>query len=290
MALHGTLAAAVTPLLGGGEELDRAAFAPLVKFYDQSGLDGLLLLGTTGEGILLSVEERKRVAELYIAAIAEGRCRSLQIAVHCGAQNTRDTVELARHAAATGAQAVAVIGPPYFVFDEESLLQHFLAAARACAPLPFYAYEFQARAGYGLPVAMLRKLREQARNFCGLKVSNSAWDRFEPYLHLDCDVFVGPEALIGRGLAAGAKGVVSGLAGALPKLVVDHAARPDEAGSARIAGIRADLSALPFHSACKAALARQGVPLHGDVRAPLRTMNDAEKIQFENILKKWQIL
>src|SRR5918996_2596795 len=132
--LKGTLAAALTPLRDGGARLDEDAFGPYVEFLAASGLDGALALGTTGEGILLSAAERKRVAELFVAG-------PLAVAVHCGAQTTADTVELASHAAEAGAAAVAVIGPPYFAYDDEALVAHFSAAAHACDPVPFYVYE-----------------------------------------------------------------------------------------------------------------------------------------------------
>ncbi|MFL6021367.1 MAG: dihydrodipicolinate synthase family protein, partial [Gaiellaceae bacterium] len=139
--LRGALAAAVTPLRDGGTALDEDAFAPYVDYLAAGGLDGLLALGTTGEGILLSLDERRRAAELFVAA-GGGR---LQVAVHAGAQTTADTTALAAHAVEAGADAVAVIGPPYYALDEESLFAHFAAAAKACEPLPFYLYEFKAR-------------------------------------------------------------------------------------------------------------------------------------------------
>src|ERR687883_15696 len=98
---------------------------------------------------------------------AKGR---LAVAVHCGAQSTWDTVELAAHAADVGADAVAVMAPPYFILDEAELLAHFAAAARACAPTPFYVYEFAARSGYPVPLDVVERLREVAPNFRGLKV------------------------------------------------------------------------------------------------------------------------
>ncbi|HZB35628.1 MAG TPA: dihydrodipicolinate synthase family protein, partial [Gaiellaceae bacterium] len=92
--LRGSLAAAITPLRRDGADLDEDAFVPYVDFLVGSGLDGILALGTTGEGILLSTDERKRAAELFLAAAA----RRFQVAVHCGAQTTAATVELTRHA------------------------------------------------------------------------------------------------------------------------------------------------------------------------------------------------
>src|SRR5919201_2234078 len=200
--LKGALAAAVTPLAGGGEVLDEDAFDPVVAFLASAGLDGLLALGTTGEGILLTAAERKRAAELFLAARPDG----FAVAVHCGAQTTRETLELAAHAADLGADAVAVIGPPYYALDERALLEHFAAAAQACEPLPFYVYEFAARSGYAVPVGVLDRLRDRAANFAGLKVSDRPWERFETYLIEGLDVFVGPEALIRQGLGGGAAG------------------------------------------------------------------------------------
>src|SRR4029079_12196348 len=86
----------------------------------------------------------------------------------------------------------------------------------ACEPVPFYVYEFAARSGYAVPVAVLRRLRDSAENFVGLKVSDRPWERVEPYLVEGLDVFFRPASLIERGLARGAAGVVSGLATAFP--------------------------------------------------------------------------
>src|SRR5437763_9749813 len=102
--LRGAFAAAVTPLRDAGEALDEDAISPYVDFLAGAGLDGLLALGTTGEGILLSHLERTRVAERFLEAAA-GR---LAVALHCGAQTTADTVRLAAHAAGAGADGVAV--------------------------------------------------------------------------------------------------------------------------------------------------------------------------------------
>src|SRR5487761_541427 len=164
--LRGAFAAALTPLRGD-DTLDEDAFGPYVDFLAAGGLDGVLALGTTGEGLLFSVAERKRVAELFVES------GKLQVAVNCGAQTTADTIELAAHAAAAGADGVAVISPPYFPLDDESVLAHLAAAARACAPTPFYVYEFARASGYAVSPAVLARLREQAPNLVGMKVSDT---------------------------------------------------------------------------------------------------------------------
>src|SRR5439155_20206473 len=87
--LHGAIAAALTPLVGGGAAPDEDAVGPYVDFLASHGLDGILALGTTGEGVLFDLGERRRIAGLFVDA---GRDR-IQDAVHCGAQTTAETVE-----------------------------------------------------------------------------------------------------------------------------------------------------------------------------------------------------
>jgi dihydrodipicolinate synthase/N-acetylneuraminate lyase len=275
--LKGAIAAAITPLRDEGGALDEDAFAPYVNFLAAGGVDGMLPLGTTGEGILLSTDERRRATELFVAA-ADGR---LQVAVHVGAQTTADTVALAAHAAEAGADAVAVIGPPYYVLDDDALFAHFAAAARACEPLPFYLYEFRARAGYSIPPTVVERLREEATNLRGLKVSNQPFEAVEPYLLEGLDVFVGAEALVRQGLERGATGSVSGLAAAFPQLI----ARLVHDGVGDLAPVRAAVERFPFQAALKRIVAVKGVPVREDVRAPLRTLTETERTELDRWLE-----
>jgi dihydrodipicolinate synthase/N-acetylneuraminate lyase len=281
--LHGAIAAALTPLVENSTSPDEDAFGPYVDFLVSKGVDGLLALGTTGEGVLFDPGERRQIAELFIDA---GRDR-LQVAVHCGAQTTADTVALAEHAAMYGANAIAVIAPPYFALDPDELRAHFEEAARACSPTPFYVYEFAARSGYAVPLDVLASLREKASNFVGLKVSDTPWERFEAYLIEGLDIFVGPEALIPQAFAKGATGAVSGLAGSFPDAVAALVRDPTPEAGERVGALRASLQALPFHAASKTALALRGVPMRPDVRRPLRGLRDDERHEVERIVREW---
>lgn len=275
--LRGALAASITPLADSGGAIDADAFGPLVDFYVEAGLDGLLALGTAGEGILLSERERRQVADLFLQAAD----RRLQVAVHCGAQTTAETVLLAAHAAEVAADAVVVIGPPYFKLDEHAQYAHFLAAAAACAPLPFYVYEFAATTGYAVAPAVIERLRQDAPNLAGLKVSDTPFSEFSRYLLPGFDVFVGPEALIHDGLANGAVGAVSALASAFPAEVAAVVRSPTAEGAARLGELRAFVERFPRQAALKRLLARQGVPVREAVRAPLRVLTPDERDELD---------
>lgn len=267
--ISGTLAAAVTPLRDGGERLDEDAFGPLLEFYGSSGLEGLLVLGTTGEGILLGHAERRRAAELAVAGAG-----ALRVIVHCGAQSTAETTALASHAAEAGADGVAVIAPPYFAYDGGELLEHFAAAALACAPLPFYLYEYADRSGYAVPPEVVEAVRERVPNVAGMKVSDTPFERVEPYLATGLDVFIGAEGLIRQGLQKGAVGAVSGVAAAFPEAVSALVRSPTAERAALVQSLRRALSEQPFQASVKAALGFRGLPVGADVRAPLRPLAD----------------
>jgi dihydrodipicolinate synthase/N-acetylneuraminate lyase len=262
-----TIPAALTPLQDGGRALDEAAFAPYLEYLQAGGADGVLALGSTGEGILLSVAERKRVVELYAAG-------PLPVIAHCGAQTTADTVELARFAAGLGVAGVAVISPPYFALDDDSLLAHMASAAEVCAPVPFYVYEFEKVSGYAVPLHVVERLRERAPNLAGLKVSDAPFEKVSPYLLEGLDVFVGAESLIGAGLAQGAAGAVSAVASAFPAVIHDAVTSGD---STRAGELRAIVERFPRHAALKAVVRHRGVPMGEDVRRPLRGLTDDER-------------
>ena len=155
-----------------------------------------------------------------------------------------------------------MIGPPYFVLDDEALLAHFAAAARACAPTPFYVYELERASGYQVPLEVIASLRDQAANFVGMKVSDTPWERFAPYLLDGLEIFVGPESLIHRGLAGGAVGAVSALATAFPELVGEAVRSRTEPATATIADLRVVVH--PRRSAARRAQVRAGPPRRPD--------------------------
>jgi dihydrodipicolinate synthase/N-acetylneuraminate lyase len=271
--LTGAIAAAATPLTHGGRDLDEGAVGPLTRFLADGGIDGALVCGTTGEGILLSPAERIRVAERFVEARPDG----FQIAIHAGAQSTADTVALATHAKEIGADAVAVIAPPYFPLDEPALLEHLRTAAEACGPLPFYVYEFAGRSGYAIPVAVIERLRETSPNLAGLKVSDTPWSAIEPYALEGLDLFVGSEPVVLEALEHGADGAVSGLATAFPEIVAALVHDRDATAGEHVSTLRTLLGPIPFHAALKEILVARGVPIRPDVRPPLRPLTPQER-------------
>lgn len=265
------IVAAVTPLSPDGSAVDPDAIAPYAAFLESHGADGVFACGTTGEGVLLTLYERQRTAQAFRHALAG------ILIVHAGAQTTAETVALASHAAEIDADAVAVIPPPYYPLDDDALTAHFVAAAHACAPLPFYCYAFTARSGYALPTAVIERIADATDNLAGLKVSESPFERVAPYLDLGLPVLIGNEPLIAAGLERGAIGTVSGMASAFPDVIRSALDVGNEDAMQPLRALRHAMEASgQFVAAAKGALALRGVGISGGMRAPMRELTETE--------------
>jgi dihydrodipicolinate synthase/N-acetylneuraminate lyase len=284
--LGGAIAASVTPMARAGRSIDTAAIAGVASFLADGGVDGALVCGTTGEGILLDFAERRAATEAFVASAPAG----FSVAIHAGAQTSYDTTELAAHAQRTGAAAVAVIAPPYFPLDDDELTRHLVGAANAADPLPFYVYEFAGRSGYAISPAVAMRVRDSAPNVVGMKVSDTPFDAVEPYLDLGLDVFIGSEPLVLQGLAAGAVGGVSGLAAAFPEIVAALVHDRSEAAHQQVCRLRDELAGMPLHAALKEVLVMRDVLVTGDVRPPLRGLDDEERDRVRRLAQDLEVL
>lgn len=279
------LAAALTPLAADGESVDLSAVEAYCHYLADGSVDGAFILGTTGEGMLLTNPERKLVTEAFVAA-AGG---TMDVVAHCGAQTTAATVDLAAHAVRSGATATAVIPPPYFTLTDVELLEHLTAAARASEPLPFYVYQFEARSGYATPISVIERLQASCENLGGIKVSDTPYAKFERYLDCGIDVLVGPEEFIPRAFARGAVGAVSGLASAYPSFVAELARCPSDDTGKRARSLREVLSKRPFQASAKAYLHAIGVPIQPFLRRPLLPLSRDETKALIQDLEAWSI-
>jgi N-acetylneuraminate lyase len=159
----GVWPAMVTPMHDDGSHRVESV-APLVEKLVKEGAGGLYLCGSTGQGPLLTVEERKAVAE---AAVAAGAGR-LPIMVQVGAVRVEDCIELARHAASIGADAVSSVGPLYYPPSLRSAMEHYRRIGEA-TDLPFYAYNF---ALPDCPVDAFVEALLRVPNIRGIKFTN----------------------------------------------------------------------------------------------------------------------
>ena len=180
-------------------------------------VQGLYPCGSYGSGPMMSIEERKKVAEIMVDQV-RGR---VAIIVHVGTADTRATVELARHAEAIGAQAVGAVTPYYNKYSEEAIFAHFQQLIKA-VNIPVFLYNNPVLSGNPIPLGLLPRLAKEG--LAGIKDSTFS---MENYYHSqialkdfpEMNLIIGTEALLVAAFDAGAQAAVTGLGNVYPDLV-----------------------------------------------------------------------
>ncbi|MGD1978147.1 MAG: dihydrodipicolinate synthase family protein [Akkermansiaceae bacterium] len=165
------VAAVVTPMDRKGD-LDLAVIPRIVDHLERSGITGIYIAGSTGEGMSLMDDERRAVAEAYVS-VAKGRMSTF---VQVGHNSLKAASELAAHAEAIGADAVSATPSGYFpVTGEESLVAGLLPLVEAAPNTPFYYYHIPQLSGVALdPVRLTDLALDRLSTFCGIKYSDGA--------------------------------------------------------------------------------------------------------------------
>lgn len=213
--LKGVVPPMITPFTKEGD-VDTESLKKLVNFLKYR-VNGLYICGSYGSGPLMSVEERKEVTEVIIKAV-DGK---IPIVAHTGTTNTRDTVELTRHAEKIGCDAAAAVGPYYFHHNEESLLEFYGSMLKAVSPeFPIYVYHNIKFSGYEISLGTMRKLKELGIH--GIKDATFDILTFTTYMREladdHFDIALGTEAMWLSARALGAEAFIPGLGNALPEI------------------------------------------------------------------------
>ncbi len=214
-SLHGVIVPLVTPF-DDNNQIDYTALRQVVDFVIGKGVHAVMVGGTTGEGMLLSLDERKLALETVVEQVAQ----RVPVIAHTGCIDTGSTVELSKHAQQTGATVVSAITPYFFTFNDEQLYRHFLTVAETVPDLPMLLYVFPGNAKNDISPALLARLLRAAPNIVGIKSSNDDLVRFQEYVEVGGDGFTpcfGVDELMLSGLVLGGKAQISGNSNSLPE-------------------------------------------------------------------------
>jgi N-acetylneuraminate lyase len=210
--LSGILPAAVTPL-DADERFAPAAFEALLESLYSAGVDGVYVCGGTGEGLLQTVEQRKRVAEAAVANSPKGKL----VIVHVGSHRTADAIELAGHAGKIGAAAISALPPlGNYSFPET---RGYYEAIAAAADVPLLVYFFP---GAYPGVHTLEQVLDLCRipNVAGLKYTDFDLYRLRRLKQSGAVVFNGYDEVLAPGLLMGADGGIGTFYNVVPQMFV----------------------------------------------------------------------
>lgn len=280
-----------TPFDKNGD-LDTAAAKRVVRYFCNKGIKSLYVCGSTGEGFLLTNEERKELVE----AVTDEVGGEMNIIVHVGTACTRQSVDLAKHAMSAGADATSAVPCVYYRPSEESVYRHWTAITEA-ADLPFFIYNIPQLTGFHLSMDLFHRMLLNER-VAGLKCSSDpAQDilRFKQAGGPDFIVFNGPDEQYLAGRMMGADAGIGGTYGAMPELYLhleDAIRAKDYEKAMDIQNIITPLiyrlcSFASLYGAAKAVIALDGCPI-GQPRLPFLPVDpsDPELVKLYRDIRK----
>ncbi|MCA9152626.1 MAG: dihydrodipicolinate synthase family protein [Planctomycetales bacterium] len=282
--LHGLIAAPHTPFHEDGQ-LNLEPIEKQVGRLSSTGLIGAFVCGTTGEGLALTLDERRQVAARWVDA-AQGS--GLRIIVHVGAAAVADACELARHAQSIGADAVAALAPCYHrPASIEALVSTCQHIAGAAPDLPFYYYHIPSMTQVNLSMAQfIPAAREAIPSFAGLKYTHDDFMQLQECLAIargELDILHGFDELLLAGMTFGLRAATGSTYNFAAPLYLDLMAafqRQDLVTAAARQQTSVQLIRLlarfGFPAACKAMMELTGIPC-GPVRMPLASLQPEQK-------------
>ena len=213
--LQGVVPPMITPFDQQGE-LDLKNLEQLLLFLKDK-VDGVYICGSYGSGPMMSIEERKKVAETTVKVL-DGK---IKIVAHTGTASTRDTVELTKHAEAIGCDAAAAVGPYYFHHKADALIEFYGAMCKAVSPdFPIYVYHNPQFSGYSISLDTMKTLKELGVH--GIKDATFDILTFATYMREladdQFDVALGTEAMWLSARALGCEAYIPGLGNAFPEI------------------------------------------------------------------------
>lgn len=287
----GLFVATYTPLKTNGE-LNPDAIQALVDWNIESGAAGLYVCGTTGEGMSLSVSERKVLTTEFIKA-AKGR---VPVIIQVGHNALPDACELAQHAQSEGADGISAHPPTYYKVENlESLIECSRVVAQSAPNLPFYYYHIPAFTGahYSMRDFAI-KAQGIIPNLAGLKFSDSRVDALklaESVSPADYNFFWGCDEMLLSGLCNGLVTAIGSTYNVFGKefshvCQLFENGQIEKAAEAQVICTKMILAVAqyPFHSAMKALLTKLGAPC-GQTRQPNLPISEKETNELVSELK-----
>jgi 4-hydroxy-2-oxoglutarate aldolase len=291
--LHGIFPPIATPFINGKVAYDK--LASNVEKWSLTGLKGLVVLGSNGEYVYLSEEEKRTVVDSVVHSAA----KEMLIIAGTGCESTGETLRLTEDCARLGAHAALVVTPHYYAgrMHEAALMKYFSELADH-SPIPILLYNVPKFTHINMAAEFVARLSEHP-NIVGLKDSSGNVIQLQEILNgvaKDFSVLVGTAGVLFSGLTIGCVGAISALANVAPEacLKIFDQVKSGDLEAAR----KLQLKMIPVNQAVTAVYGVPGLKVAmdmlgyfgGDPRLPLQPASEKEKSEIEAILKKAGLL
>lgn len=287
---------AVTPMLPqGGIDFDSCG-----RLYDhlvKGGMDGILVMGSIGEFFALTLEEKKELIREARKVIG----KDTELIAGATSLVFSEIVELSNFALKEGADAVMLIPPYYFCFDDAGVYRYYDELAGAIEGR-IYIYNFPDRTGYTISPNVLRDLAAKRRNIVGVKDTVVGVDHTREVIKAvrpvrpDFIVYSGFDDNFAHTVLCGGNGGISGLSNLFPELFSAWVRAAKAEDMKRVAQLQKLVDSLmdiysvgfPFVPAIKEGLVQKGVLCYNTPSKPMRALNEEEKKTLAELMARFQ--
>lgn len=286
---------AVTAMTPDGE-IDLESCGTLYQQLLEGGVDGILILGSIGEFFGFTVEQKKELIRYAVRAVG-GRT---ELIVGATSLVYGEIVELSRFALDAGADAVIIIPPYYFHFDEQSIYDYFAALA-ADIPGKLYLYNFPDRTGYGIPPAVVRELALRYENIAGIKDTIGGMDHTRELVKAvrpvrpDFLIYSGFDDNFAHNVLSGGNGCIAGLSNLYPALTSAWVRAAREGDLDTLTRIQRRIDGLmdiygvgkPFVPYIKEALVMKGSIRYAAATKPMPSVTQEQRRRLREIMEAY---
>jgi len=288
--LSGLLLPIITPFTES-EDIDVAGLTSNLSKWNQTGITGYVVLGSTGERVNLDEREYVQVIETARKAIPE----TFLFIVGAGQQSTRNTIKEIERATKAGAEAALVITPSFYrsAISQDALVTHYLTVADASS-IPIILYSMPDLTGIKIEPETAARLSEH-KNIIGMKDSSADVDRFAETVQSvpeDFAVLIGNGTVLCEALQAGAEGGILAVGCAAPELCIEiyravHAGEIDRASTlqGKLTPLALAVTKTYGIGGLKTAMDMAGY-VGGAVRAPLQLPDETARGEIESLLRE----
>ena len=284
--LAGTVIPLPTPFDESGE-VDEKVFRQVIDFEVDAGADGVMACGSYGQGPVMRVDQRRRVAEIALDQV-KGR---VPVVIHVGAPDIQTVLELAEHSGRIGVDALLIV-PPYYYTDhnEYEITEHYKAVAKKVS-LPIYIYNNKRYAGIDITPDYARRLVEAVPTIRGVKLAWGTLQESTSYIEAlrghDFGVFPGTPTETVAGVGVGVRGTIAPLASVFPEVCIEtwRAAQTKDQATAlslqdkvqKIYAVVADLTKKVGRTAYKELYRMRGIHMKMYPRWPAKQLEEKER-------------
>lgn len=202
--MKGIFSALITPM-NSDSSINFGNFKKLIDFNLDSGINGFYVGGSTGEGMLMTSEERKQVFREVKKCVGD----AVPMIAHVGTVSTDEAIGMALEAKKLGYDAISAVAPFYYGFSVDAIKHYYTDIVNA-ADMPMYIYNFQAGTGFGLTPKIAKEIFDSDPRFAGIKHTSNdlfALEQFKQNIS-GITVFNGYDEICLGGLSMGADGAI----------------------------------------------------------------------------------